>query len=110
MRWRTGRRSSNVEDRRRQHMGTPGRLPMRGGGLGMIVLILAAAYFGIDPSIILNQSFQGGGTQPVSEREPTPEENQLADFISVVLALPITMGLVGKDAPQVLLMLGFGLD
>ena len=88
MRWRSGRRSQNIEDRR--GAGRAGRgLPIRGGGVGMIVVALAAAYFfGIDPSILLNQALQGpsapGGEN--ANYQPTAEEQQLADFISVVLA------------------------
>ena len=89
MRWRKSRRSDNVEDRRSSSGG--GRrmgLPVGGGGVGMIVVALAAAYFlGVDPSVILNQGIQGqSGGQPEVGRTPSAEENQLADFISVVLA------------------------
>ena len=68
MRWRTGRRSENVEDRR-DDAGSSGdefggqRLPVRmgrgagiGGGLGTIVLLLVGLYFGVDMS-----AFLGGG-------------------------------------------------
>ena len=85
MRWKTGRRSSNVEDRRgvRVSRGLKG-----GGGIGTIVLVLAALYFGIDPSIILNSGIGNMGTS-TTESVPTkrsPEEDQLAEFVSVVLA------------------------
>lgn len=87
MRWRDSRRSSNVEDRR-------GRRPMRVGGapvkgsLGLIVILLAAAYFGVDPSIILNQGLQQTGTTADSgvASKPSAAEEQLAAFVSVVLA------------------------
>ncbi len=94
MRWKTGRRSSNVEDRRgsRGGRGFPeGGRRMRigrrgaGGGIGTIVIILAALYFGVDPSILL-QGGGGLGVEPVPERQPTAEENRLAYFVSVVLA------------------------
>jgi predicted metalloprotease len=51
MRWRTGRRSRNIEDRRRI------RVPRKatGGGIGIIVIALIAMYFGVDPTVILNQ-------------------------------------------------------
>jgi hypothetical protein len=59
-----------------------------GGGLGVIVVVLVALYFGVDPSVILNQgALTGGGTAGSGlSRSPTPEEDQLADFVSVVLA------------------------
>jgi uncharacterized protein len=56
-----------------------------GGGIGTIVLILVALYFGFDPSILL----QEGGMAPMETAPSQPlteEENRLADFVSVVLA------------------------
>ncbi len=83
MRWRTGRRSRNIEDRRRM------RIPRKaaGGGIGIIVVALIAMYFGVDPTIFLNQSGTSSsiGTQTTT-RQISPEENQLAEFVSVVLA------------------------
>ena len=53
----------------------------------MIVLLLAAAYFGVDPSIILNQGLQQSGPSPSgAAHQPSAEENELAAFVSVVLA------------------------
>ena len=84
MRWRTGRRSSNIEDRRGRRVagGTVFK-----GGVGTIVLTLALAYFlGIDPQVLLQ--LQQGSLQPevMEDYQPTPQEAQLADFVSVVLA------------------------
>jgi len=83
MRWRTGRRSSNIEDRR----GSPGRIGAFKGGIGTIVVVLALGYFlGVDPSILL-QLTQGLGPADTGEPyQPTPEEQEQADFVSVVLA------------------------
>lgn len=87
MRWKSGRRSSNVEDRR----GGGRKVARRatGGGLGVIILALVAMYFGVDPSVILNlgssvqeQSAPSSGQQ----RTLTPEEQELTDFVAVVLA------------------------
>lgn len=84
MRWKTGRRSSNVEDRRGF------RISRRtaGGGIGTLLLVLVALYFGVDPSVIINQGVQpGSATAPSAEsRAASPGEDRLADFISVVLA------------------------
>ena len=83
MKWRTGRRSRNIEDRRRV------RIPKRaaGGGIGIIVIALIAMYFGVDPTVFLNQQ---GPTSSISTqtstRQISPAENQLAEFVSVVLA------------------------
>jgi len=50
-------------------------------------MVLAAAYFGIDPSIILNQGLAPVDGPASSEPyQPSPEEQQLTEFISVVLA------------------------
>lgn len=66
------------------------RMPggFKGGGIGIILVALVAMYFGIDPSVILNQGGQMEGDQPATSTEyiPTAEENQLAAFVAVVLA------------------------
>jgi predicted metalloprotease len=84
MRWEEGRRSSNIEDRRGAR-----RPVVAGGGIGFILLLLVAMYFGIDPTFLLQQApldqpsatllaGQGGGDP--GQRDP------MADFVSVVLA------------------------
>ena len=97
MRWRTGRRSSNVEDRR-----GGSRLPMRvgrGGGisLGTLVIAVAAMYFlGIDPTVMLTGGGPGTVQSPVSpgvESRDTGRhgpsavgtDDERAQFVSVVL-------------------------
>jgi len=84
MRWRGGRRSSNIEDRRGTRLRGGRALK---GGVGTIVITLALAYFlGIDPQVLL-QLQQGGAPEAVeSDYQPTAEEQQQADFVSVVLA------------------------
>lgn len=83
MRWESGRRSDNVEDRRGLRV-TRG---LAGGGLGTIVLVLIGLYFGIDPSTILNSIPAGGDSSVERANEPRPAaENRLAEFVSVVLA------------------------
>jgi predicted metalloprotease len=86
MRWASGRRSENVEDRRGLRVSPR----LAGGGIGTLLLVLAALYFGIDPSIILNQSqvsLPGGGAPTQSAPyTASPEEKRLAEFVSVVLA------------------------
>ncbi|MGL1834139.1 KPN_02809 family neutral zinc metallopeptidase [Rhodocyclaceae bacterium SMB388] len=87
MDFRKGRESQNVEDRRGQ--GGP-RLGGRGGriGIGTIVLVLVAMYFGIDPSVVLNT----GMLEPPAIESPGPgaprpaAENEAARFVSMVLA------------------------
>ena len=79
MRWQGRQGSSNIEDRRGVRFG-------RAGGIGTIVLALIAIYFGQDPSVVL-QGVQPSA--PTSEQGPyqeSPEEAQLREFVSVVLA------------------------
>lgn len=85
MRWERGRRSDNIEDRRGMRVGGKG---LAGGGIGAIVLALVAMYFGVDPSVVLNQA--GGLTGAPQEASPpapsSPEEERQKDFMSAVLA------------------------
>jgi len=93
MRWRTGRRSDNVEDRRGEsgpgmRVGMPA---LGGGGIGLILVVLAMAYFGIDPTVLL-EGMGGAGTGPTSgppigaQRPPSAADDEMKEFISVVLA------------------------
>lgn len=81
MRWKDGRRSSNIDDRRMRLSGKA-----KGGGIGIILLALVAMYFGIDPSVILQQGGSFSEPSRQSGYTPTTAENELADFVSVVLA------------------------
>ncbi len=83
MRWERGRRSDNIEDRRGMRVSGRG---LAGGGIGAIVLALVAMYFGVDPSVVLNQA---GNLAPAEQTQPasfSPEEERLKDFMAVVLA------------------------
>ncbi len=84
MRWQMGRRSDNIEDQR----GMPvGRGAAVGGGLGTIVLVLLAMYFGVDPSVILQGTDPGSPTQaPRVQQQRSAGDDQLKDFVSVILA------------------------
>jgi len=91
MRWRGGRRSSNVEDRRGKG---PGRMRMPGGrggvklggGMGIVVLLLGM-FFGVDLSGLLGTG--GGGVSQVSapsQNRDLRSEDAAAQFISTMLA------------------------
>jgi len=83
MRWREGRQSDNVEDRR----GMTVSKGMMGGGIGTILLVLVALYFGVDPSIILNQLPTTGSPPAVEQSAGKPAgQDEQAQFVSVVLA------------------------
>ncbi len=86
MRWRTGRRSQNIEDRRGMRSSGRSRA-LKGGGLGAIVITLVALYFGVDPTMLL-QGMQGGqsSSSPVSNKPLSAAEKELTQFVSVVLA------------------------
>jgi predicted metalloprotease len=78
MRWTSGRRSQNVEDRR--GIGVP---LAAGGGIGTVVLLLLALFFGVDPSVVL----QSAPPSSVSDAPATsPGADPVRDFVSVVLA------------------------
>ena len=80
MKWQGRRGSSNVEDRR--GMSTGGKVV--GGGIGTLVIVLLVYLLGGDPSSIINQG--GSETETSGPIEATEEENQMAQFVSVVLA------------------------
>ena len=84
MRWQMGRRSDNIEDQR----GMPvGRGAAVGGGIGTLVLVLLAMYFGVDPSVILQSTDPGGpAPRPGVQQQRPAGDDQLKDFVSVILA------------------------
>jgi predicted metalloprotease len=83
MLWKGRRESDNVEDRRGM---SRGGLAV-GGGLGGVVILLIAMFFGVDPRAILDQT---GEDQPAvstrAARPASPAEDELKRFVSVVLA------------------------
>jgi predicted metalloprotease len=84
MRWKTGRRSSHVEDRRGTRVGGG----LFKGGIGTVVIALGLAYFlGVDPRIMLQlgEAVAPSGTTG-TDYQPTAKEQEQADFVSVVLA------------------------
>ena len=83
MRWREGRQSENVEDRRGMSRGGMAI----GGGLGGIVILVIALLLGADPRQLLEQlpsDQQAPATQ--SSRPTNPEEEELRQFVGAVLA------------------------
>ncbi|HVG95001.1 MAG TPA: neutral zinc metallopeptidase [Planctomycetota bacterium] len=79
MRTEGRRESANVEDRR----ASGGRVAM-GGGIGLVAVVLIAGLFGVD----LTQLLGAGGPvgAPTEAYVPTPEEEEQARFVKVVLA------------------------
>lgn len=86
MKWKNRRTSSNVEDRRGTRpsgMGGIGGKGIMGGGLGIIIMIIIALLGG-DIGSMLNPGVVNPGTE--APYETTQEEDELAQFVSVVLA------------------------
>lgn len=81
MRWRGERQSTNIEDRRGASVG---RVAI-GGGLGTVVIMILALLFGFDPQTLLQQSPDNQPPEVQSSRPVNPEEEELKQFVSVVL-------------------------
>jgi uncharacterized protein len=105
MRWRLGRRSTNVEDRRGMGapvgMGMPRGMGMPGnfhfprsragraggvGGIGIIVIALIAMFLGVDPSFLFQGGPMPGSSYQQPQAPPSAAEEELKEFVSVVLA------------------------
>ena len=87
MRWRDGRRSDNIEDRRGSGMGGPVRI----GGLGLIATVVIAWLMGANPSqifgLVADNILGGGGSSSVNTAyQETGVEREQAEFVSVVMA------------------------
>ena len=80
MRWRDERQSTNIEDRRGL---SGGKIAI--GGLGGIVVLVIALLFGADPRQLLEQLPQQG-TGPETSRAVNPQDEELKQFVAVVLA------------------------
>jgi predicted metalloprotease len=82
MRWSGGRRSGNIEDRR--GMGVP---LVAGGGIGTVVLLVLALFFGFDPGVILNsEAPPSGSITEAPDPSASSANDPQKDFVSVVLA------------------------
>ena len=95
MKWEGNRESDNVEDRRGEGGGGGfggGGFGGRSIGLGTVAIALVASYFlGVNPLTVLDM-LSGGGGSPVpmqQQQAPAhkpPADDQMAQFVSVVLA------------------------
>ena len=91
---RDGRRSSNIEDRRGRRVGRAGGAKLGAGGtLMLLVVAIVVKLAGGDPSAVLDAAAGAGVGQPTGGSggsagpyQPSPQEAELADFVSVVLA------------------------
>jgi predicted metalloprotease len=86
MRWRDGRESDNIEDRRGMSISRGTKIGGL-GGLGLVAIVLIGWFFGIDPTVLL-QGVQETQTPSVSVQQssrPTANDDQ-RKFVAVVLA------------------------
>jgi uncharacterized protein len=91
MRWRDGRRSENLEDRRGGGAGRLGGGGLRLGAGGIVLVLLAAWWLGVNPLQVLSLLAGGAETLQVPEAGSAPPPagaptDEAADFVSVVLA------------------------
>ncbi|EKT63608.1 neutral zinc metallopeptidase [Providencia burhodogranariea] len=95
MRWQNRRRSDNIEDRRsddssngfgRSRGGM--RIPLRGkSGVVILIVIVVAGYYGIDlTGLVTGEPIGTTNQQQTQNRQLSPQDEQLADFTSVMLA------------------------
>jgi predicted metalloprotease len=88
MRWKGNRESENVED----HRSGPSPAVLVGGGIGTLLLALVIYFLGGDPRPLLQQQQQAqqgqqGGQQPGGAPRPVdPAEEEMVQFVKVVLA------------------------
>ncbi|NHM30200.1 neutral zinc metallopeptidase [Neobacillus terrae] len=86
MKWEGRRESSNVEDDRGSGGGLGG-IPLIGGGIGSVIIVLLVALLGGNPSDVLNGMTNNSSApaDPAPYQE-TAKEKELSQFVSVVLA------------------------
>ena len=79
MRWEDEEKSGNVEDRR----GMPVSRGVVGGGIGTVILVLVALYFGIDPSVILQTAQESAPPAATQQHQQRPAgKDPMVDFVS----------------------------
>nr|WP_263327760.1 neutral zinc metallopeptidase [Neobacillus sp. Marseille-Q6967] len=81
--WKGRRKSANVEDRRGMGMG--GKTVI-GGGIGSIIVVLLFTLLGGNPGDLMGNTPTTNGSNPAPPMNGSTQEQELADFVSVVLA------------------------
>lgn len=85
MKWQGRRGSQNIEDRRRRPSRRKSGVGAGGvGGLGLIAIVVAGYFLGVDVTPFLNGNAAGIATQ--STTEITAADERAAEFVSVTLA------------------------
>ena len=94
MKWKGRQGSDNIEDRRGM---STGKVAL-GGGIGTIVIVLVILLLGGDPTRLLNSTQEQAESGQITS---TPEEDEMAGFISVVLKDTETVwGKIFKQSDQ----------
>ncbi len=96
MRWRDQRQSTNVEDRR----GIGGGLAVGGGGLGLLIVLIAALVCGIDPRELLQNMPTETQVQqpgPAAEQAGQPQDEN-RQFVGAIMGS--TEDIWGQVLPQ----------
>ena len=81
MKWKGRQGSGNIEDRRGM---STGRMAL-GGGIGTIIVLLIVLLLGGDPVKLLDSLQQGTPATETEQVAAPPEEDAMAQFVSVVL-------------------------
>ncbi|HPE61821.1 MAG TPA: neutral zinc metallopeptidase [Thiolinea sp.] len=82
MRWRTGRRSSNIEDRRGGIGG-----PAKAGGIGLVLMLVVAWLMGADPIQLLGIAGSNlGGSDSSDQVQLSAADREDGEFVSAVMA------------------------
>ena len=86
MQWRGRRQSSNVDDQRGR--GGVGGMAFKGGLGTLAIIVVISLILGKNPLSLLQemQTQSGPATEQTTNYQPTPEEEELGQFVRVVLA------------------------
>ena len=82
MKWRTGRKSENIEDKRSARI--PGGAAGI-GGIGLLAILLISMFMGVDPSQVLQNDQDSSGTANQQSQLTEEQLNQSTEFVSLVL-------------------------
>lgn len=88
MKWIGRRQSSNVDDRRGRSggAGIPGGMFTK-GGIGIVIIVVVISFLTGQNPLALLQQIDTGTTYPTEQSyTPTASEQELAEFVRVVLA------------------------